>query len=137
TEGFGSGIRITSILTDAPLEVAEPINDSRCGDCFVCQSLCPAHAVSGRQWHAGLAREKFWDADACRETARARSLDSLHEEITLCGLCILMCPYTQRSLKPPPGTNGGDPGNCKVAGGGGDSGTMVSKNTVLDTRVVT
>jgi epoxyqueuosine reductase QueG len=99
TENFGSGIRITSILTDAPLEVAEPINDSRCGDCSVCQRLCPAHAVSGRRWYAGLAREKFWDADACRKTARARSLDNLHEEITLCGLCILMCPHTQRSLK--------------------------------------
>ncbi|GHU65633.1 hypothetical protein AGMMS49983_13670 [Clostridia bacterium] len=98
TESFGSGIRISSILTDAPLEAADPINTSHCGNCQVCKNICPAHAISGTPWVAGLPREQFWDAKACRKTARARSIEHLREEITLCGLCILRCPWTQKAL---------------------------------------
>jgi len=99
TREFGSAIRISSILTDAPLDTSPPINESSCGDCGVCKAACPAGAVSGIPWRAGLPRDAFWDAEACRRTARERSLRSLGEHITLCGLCILRCPWTQRYLE--------------------------------------
>lgn len=98
TPDFGAGLRISSVLTDAPLETGQPIDDSRCGDCTVCQRVCPAQAVSGVHWHAGLPREAFWDAKACRQTARSRCEQVLGYKITLCGLCVLHCPWTQRYL---------------------------------------
>lgn len=102
TREFGSAVRITSILTNAPLRTGTPVNDSACGSCEVCKAVCPAGAVSGKQWCAGLPRDAFWDAKACRRTARERSLQSLGEHISLCGLCILHCPWTQRYLESTP-----------------------------------
>jgi len=99
TPEFGSALRISSILTNAPLETGTPLNESRCGECTVCGEICPAKAVSGSKWSAGLSREKFWDAQACEETARARSREKLGEDITLCGLCILRCPWTQKYVE--------------------------------------
>jgi epoxyqueuosine reductase QueG len=101
TEGFGAGIRISTILTNAPLTTGRPIDTSRCGPCQVCKDACPAQAVLGKAWHVGLAREEFWDALACAQHARALAWERLHEHITICGLCILKCPWTQRYLKGP------------------------------------
>ncbi|MCL2544641.1 MAG: 4Fe-4S binding protein [Clostridia bacterium] len=102
TRAYGSAVRISSILTDAPLQTDAPIDESACGSCEVCAAACPAGAVSGKPWHAGLPRAAFWDAEACRRTARERSLRSLDKPITLCGLCILRCPWTQRYLESVP-----------------------------------
>jgi epoxyqueuosine reductase QueG len=41
TGQLGSMIRLSSILTDAPLDTATPINESRCGKCMVCTNACP------------------------------------------------------------------------------------------------
>jgi len=99
TPEFGSALRISSTLADAPLETGTPVNESHCGECAVCREICPAKAVSGNKWSAGLPREEFWNAQACRETALARSREKLGEDVTLCGLCILRCPWTQKYLK--------------------------------------
>jgi epoxyqueuosine reductase len=56
TEQYGSAIRITSMLTNAKLDVGTPITDSRCGNCEDCKNICPAGAVSGRLWSAGVER---------------------------------------------------------------------------------
>jgi epoxyqueuosine reductase QueG len=98
TEKYGSMIRITSILTDAPLKTAKPVNTSQCGDCMACVQACPAGAVSGKPWTVGLPRENFFDAAACRKTARERALLGFGVEITLCGACIAVCPWTRRYL---------------------------------------
>jgi epoxyqueuosine reductase len=98
TEEFGAMVRLSSILTDAPLTTASPINQSRCGDCQACTKACPAHAISGRLWTAGVQRDAFFDAAACRQTARMRALEGFGVEITLCGKCIEVCPYTRRYL---------------------------------------
>jgi epoxyqueuosine reductase QueG len=99
TKEYGSMIRISTLLTDAPLAVAEPVNSSDCGNCSACQKACPADAVSGKNWDVSLQRDDFWNAAACRKTARERSFQSLGKEISLCGKCIEICPYTRRYLK--------------------------------------
>ena len=98
TPQYGSMVRISSILTDAPLPCAEPVNESRCGECMECTNACPGGAVSGKAWSAGTPREAFYDAVKCRRTARARALQSLGFEISQCGKCIEACPYTRRYL---------------------------------------
>lgn len=99
TPQFGSMIRLSSILTDAPLEPAQPIRTSRCGNCMICVQACPGAAILGCNWQPELKRESFFDAAQCRETALQRSLVGLGEEKTICGKCIEICPYTQRYLR--------------------------------------
>lgn len=99
TEQYGSMVRLSSILTDAPLKTAEPINRSKCGGCMVCTDACPAGAVSGREWALGVYRDEFFDPVKCRRTARERSKRGFGGEITLCGKCIEVCPYTKRYLE--------------------------------------
>ena len=99
SDEYGSAIRLSSILTDAPLSSARPINKSRCGDCMKCAGACPADAVSGKLWEAGLYRDEFFDPVKCRKTARERAKQGFNGEITICGKCIEICPYTQRYIK--------------------------------------
>ena len=101
TEKYGSAVRLSSILTDAPLDTAQPINKSRCGDCMVCTDACPGCAVSGKPWEAGLYRDEFFDPVKCRKTARQRAKQGFGGDITICGKCIEVCPYTQRYIRAP------------------------------------
>ena len=96
---YGPAIRLSSLLTDAPLEVGMPVTHSRCGSCMECTNACPGRAISGKNWHVGLNREEFYDAIACRKAARELSAQRLNKQITLCGKCFEVCPYTKRSLE--------------------------------------
>jgi len=96
TEEYGSAIRLSSILTDAPLETAQPVNDSRCGSCMVCANACPGAAVSGKVWEVGIYRDEFFDPVICRRTARERAKLGFNGDITICGKCIEICPHTRR-----------------------------------------
>lgn len=98
TREFGSAVRISSLLTDAPLMPSDPVDASLCGGCAVCTQSCPAEAVSGTEWSPGLPRDAFYNARRCRETAREISANRLNETITLCGKCIEVCPHTRRYL---------------------------------------
>lgn len=98
TKNYGSAIRLSSILTDAPLETAKPQNNSLCGGCMICMTNCPAEAITGWNWSLGTPRDEIYNPWLCRETARARSWQSFGIEITLCGKCIAVCPYTQQYL---------------------------------------
>jgi epoxyqueuosine reductase QueG len=95
TREFGPAVRISSLLTDAPLTMGEPIDKSKCGNCTACTDHCPGKAISGKLWEVKMDRDEFFDAAACRKAARALSFELLNEEITLCGKCIEVCPYTK------------------------------------------
>jgi len=99
TPQYGSMVRLSSILTDAPLELAAPINASRCGACTACTDACPAQAVSGALWHAGVQRETLYDPARCSATARQRAKSSFGIDHTVCGKCIEICPYTRKYLE--------------------------------------
>jgi epoxyqueuosine reductase QueG len=101
TREFGSAVRISSLLTDAPLTPSAPVDASQCGGCTACTRACPAGAVSGNSWSPGLPRDAFFNAHRCRETAREISGRRLGEVITLCGKCIEVCPHTRRYLDAP------------------------------------
>ncbi|MCL2628311.1 MAG: epoxyqueuosine reductase [Oscillospiraceae bacterium] len=93
TKEYGSAIRISSILTDAPLHTAQPVNASLCGDCLLCTKHCPAGAVSGKLWDISVYRDEFFDPVKCRKTARERAKIGFGgEDITICGKCIEVCP---------------------------------------------
>ncbi len=100
TEEAGSAIVLGVVLTNAPLDCGTPVTRSKCRDgCKVCMTICPGKAVLGRQWEAGIDRDVFFNAGACRRTARARAKTILDiDETTLCGLCVSSCPFTKRGL---------------------------------------
>jgi len=99
TEAFGSAVRINRVLTDAPLPTAEPITQSKCGTCDACVTACPGHAPSGTPWTPGIARDTFFNAFDCRRTARQLAKERTAIEESFCGICIAVCPWTQRHLR--------------------------------------
>jgi epoxyqueuosine reductase QueG len=99
TKKYGSAVRFTTVLTDAPLAAGQPVNASLCAHCTRCVDACPAKAHSGKNWQAGMPRESLFDAFKCREKARELSMKSFGEQVSICGLCIVACPWTRDYLK--------------------------------------
>lgn len=99
TEQYGSAVRLSGLLTDAPLPFDAPVNKSRCGSCIVCVSRCPGHALRGALWEVDVSREQLLDKEACKQTQLRRMKEATGIETDLCGLRFAVCPYTQRYLK--------------------------------------
>lgn len=99
TREYGSAIRLSSLLTDAPLPVAAPVNESRCGSCAVCVQSCPAHALTGKLWDTSVSREELFHREDCKKMQVQRMKQATGIETDLCGLCFAVCPFTQRYLQ--------------------------------------
>ena len=59
TREYGSAVRLSSLLTDAPLPSDVPVTESYCGNCTVCVSRCPAKALTGTLWTPETGREQL------------------------------------------------------------------------------
>jgi epoxyqueuosine reductase QueG len=94
TKEYGSGIRISSFLTNAKLNCGDPVEKSFCGNCIECVKSCPGTAVSGKLWNVKTERSELIDVNKCKKAARALAMERINKEITLCGKCIEVCPYT-------------------------------------------
>jgi epoxyqueuosine reductase QueG len=99
TERFGTAIWFSAILTDAPLDCAESVNESKCGECNACRDACPANAISGKLWNVGLDRDEFFDAAKCAAVTKVRANELISVDYPLCGKCIAVCPRTRRALE--------------------------------------
>jgi epoxyqueuosine reductase QueG len=102
TKRYGSAIRLASVLTDAELDTAEPIEQSMCGDCRDCVDHCPAGAIKGNNWQLGFPRDSIYDAFSCCDTAIKLSekagIQSNLGKVVICGICINVCPWTQKYI---------------------------------------
>jgi epoxyqueuosine reductase len=98
TKKYGSALRLNTVLTDAPVGAGKAVNDSLCGHCTYCVDACPARAHTGEIWQAGMPREALYDAFKCRNMTRGLSKKSFGKEVSICGLCIVACPWTKKYL---------------------------------------
>jgi epoxyqueuosine reductase QueG len=98
TEEFGPAVRISTVLTDAPLDTAKPVTESRCGACDICARTCPGQAASGKNWSSSMSRADFFDAFKCRDAITARAEKFGVPRTAGCGLCIVVCPRSRRGL---------------------------------------
>ncbi|MCL2697351.1 MAG: epoxyqueuosine reductase [Oscillospiraceae bacterium] len=101
TDEVGSALRLTVVLTNAPLECGTPVTKSLCPpSCSICMDICPGKAPlpHSNLWEAGIDRNEFFNAHACHRAARARAKELLGIEETLCSLCVANCPFTRKAL---------------------------------------
>jgi epoxyqueuosine reductase len=95
---FGPRVRLASVLIDTPVEpLSSPINESLCGECSVCTKACPAGAANGKLWNINLDRNEFYDPFKCREYCRKISKINLGKEISICGICMSVCPKGKKA----------------------------------------
>lgn len=93
THRFGPRVRLATVLTSDPVfEPGTPVSESLCGSCSACVNACPAKAATGLHWSAGVDRDRFYNAFLCRDYCRRVSKERLNADISLCGLCIAVCP---------------------------------------------
>lgn len=98
TREYGGALRISTILTNAPLPAARPIGESQCGKCTQCVEACPGGALKGVAWTAGMDREEILDSHICLETQPKVMKEATGVEADICGKCYAVCPYTQGYL---------------------------------------
>ena len=97
TKRYGAAVRLATVLTDAELDSAEPMEKLMCGDCRQCADYCPAKAIKGNNWTLGASRDSIYDAFACCEKATELS-KRVGIQSTICGICINVCPWTQKYI---------------------------------------
>ena len=94
---YGSAVRLNGVLTDMPVVVGTPVNESYCGDCEECVRHCPGHIIKGKAWSLRVDRDDLLDAPICKKTIIERGkLINVAEEA--CGICISVCPWTKRYI---------------------------------------
>jgi epoxyqueuosine reductase QueG len=94
---LGPRVRLGTLFTDCQLTDAETVTggeaaDSRvnpCGSCELCVKACPARAITGARWSAGLERESMFDAHACNDYVRKHFMGIGRGSI--CGICMRVC----------------------------------------------
>lgn len=97
THKLGPWIRLATVLTDAPLPVAKPVERDFCGKCQACVEACPAGALSGQAWTPGIEREKILNAASCDHFKKTSFL--AFEDGHNCGICTCACPFGQKLLR--------------------------------------
>ena len=97
-EQYGSAVRWSTVLTDAPLPTGEPVTESQCKQCMECVHVCPGQACSGKNWQAGMPREEFWNPHACLD-GMEKINEGRDNSRHICGMCIAACPYTRDMIR--------------------------------------
>lgn len=96
-EDYGPAVRLGTILMKSHFGFHNQIMESQCGNCTRCRDLCPAQAIEGTLWHYGMEREMLLDARSC-----STHMKKAYQHIgrgSVCGLCMVHCPYTQKSWR--------------------------------------
>jgi epoxyqueuosine reductase QueG len=94
TRECGPRVRLSTILTDMPLECAIPIEEDSCGKCTECIDACPAKAIVGQKWYPGLSRAKLVDVYKCDNWKKKNYFELCEGHV--CGICVAVCPFGRK-----------------------------------------
>lgn len=90
---YGPRIRLSTVLTDAPLAIDNPI-ENRCGDCTLCADACPAGAIKGVKTEDHYeSRDEALYFSRCVEKLVGEFSKLPNVGGAVCGICIKACPY--------------------------------------------
>ena len=93
---YGSRIRFATILTEAPLEIDDPLKN-RCGKCTNCMDACPARAIKGVNTETRYkSREEALYFSRCRDKVVGEFAKIPEIEVAICGICIKVCPFGRK-----------------------------------------
>jgi epoxyqueuosine reductase len=95
TPEFGPRVRLTTVLTTAPLRTGTPIVESQCKECQECVKACPVEAIRGVNWSISSQRADLLDVDQCAKKIEQGKVE-LGEPV--CGVCIKACPKGKNDL---------------------------------------
>ncbi len=85
---YGPHVVWATLVTNAPLAVSAPTEESDCGECRLCVAACPGGAITGRPWRREDGMVRLVDTERCRAV-----LDE-NERVTgrrVCGRCAMAC----------------------------------------------
>jgi len=97
THNFGPWVRLCTVFVDIELPCSSPMERNYCGTCTRCVDACPAKALKGTSWHAGLPREKMLDVQLC-DSWKKEHYFKYHRGHN-CGICAAVCPYGLKIMK--------------------------------------
>ncbi len=101
TPEYGAAVRLSTLLTKAPLTPDKPLEGEVCGDCRLCAEICPAGALHGESWREGKERDEILDAPTCFACQKEQMMSRFGLDSDLCGRCFALCPHTRRSASAP------------------------------------
>jgi epoxyqueuosine reductase len=97
TRNFGPWVRLGTVFVDMELPCRPPIERNYCGTCTRCVDACPAKALKGASWRAGLPREEILDVQLCDGWKKEHYFQ--YHKGHNCGICAAVCPYGLKILK--------------------------------------
>lgn len=93
TPDHGPRVRWISILTNAPLIPTSKQMEEKCGECNKCVTICPVKAFTNRSFKKDEPRELRYNARKCEKYFESMKEK---EKVSVCGMCLYICPYGNR-----------------------------------------
>ncbi|MBQ3053975.1 MAG: epoxyqueuosine reductase [Clostridia bacterium] len=90
SDKLGIGIRLGTLLTDAPLDTCNEISGGSCGSCNICTSVCPAMAIYGENFNPQKPDAALIDRKVCSDYMKDK-FQNIGRGV-VCGICMRNCP---------------------------------------------
>jgi len=90
SDKLGMGVRLGTLLTDAPLDTATRLSESSCGNCSICVNACPAMALTGEVFSPDNPEATLIDRHTCSQYMKEKF--QLIGRGSVCGICMRNCP---------------------------------------------
>ena len=97
TPKFGPRIRLGALLTDMPLTINTPVDQSKCGDCRVCSDACPVGAIKGNLWSQTTPRKVLIEVSRCYNYLWSKK-STLGRRME-CAICLKVCPIGIKKIR--------------------------------------